>query len=744
MKEWYTNTELADLALPGFPCTPRGVANWFKLRNYDMLYPHKVRRRKEQGGGLERHISLLPRGVQVFLQVRGLRTAKAADPEAIMKEAYAGVATLPPPPVNEKGELRRAAILLILNFWDIFRSRASLPSEIARNLFVVMYRNNRIEGMPDWVRVALTTNGGKERTFCVNTMRNWEKLRNEGKFFELSGDYGNRRGTGVLDTAEDGKVSEFLAARIVAQPDLTADHLRDMTIANFGKTLDTVSPKTGSVKTVSMPSLKSFQRWVKAWRDAHQDALMKMTDPDSWKNKRRFSGRNMNAWVSRPNQLWEIDASPADVLLLDGRYSIYAVVDIYTRRMMVSVTKTPKTSAVLALVRRAILTWGVPDILRTDNGADFVSYEFKRAMSALAIHQDITDPFSPEQKGSVERAIGTLQRGLMPLLPGYVGHNVADRKKIEARKSFAKRLGEKDQDIFCVELTHAELSEKINHWVEHKYHHNPHAGINDKTPFQMIAEWNGPIRTINNERVLDLLLAPIVGKDGIRTVTKFGIQADKAYFMHPDLMVGDTVLCRYDPADMGRIYVYSDDGREFICVAECPERLGVNPGEAVRAVREAQNERLKQEVEPLQREIRSMKSRDMVNDVLRVAAENAENVMAFPNRVEAYTTPAIEAAEEALQPTMPYQPEAQQSTAEHSAMHQKITEEIEMAQATVVQMPETARDRYRWYRDTQQRADRGEYVPPDDMRRMVVYEQSDECKAQVKMFEEWGLDWLMA
>jgi hypothetical protein len=30
------------------------------------------------------------------------------------------------------------------------------------------------------------------------------------------------------------------------------------------------------------------------------------------------------------------------------------------------------------------------------------------------------------------------------------------------------------------------------------------------------------------------------------------------------------------------------------------------------------------------------------------------------------------------------------------------------------------------------------------MRRMVAYEQSDECKAQVKMFGEWGLDWLMA
>ena len=44
--------------------------------------------------------------------------------------------------------------------------------------------------------------------------------------------------------------------------------------------------------------------------------------------------------------------------------------------------------------------------------------------------QDITAPFSPEQKGLVERNIGTLQRGLMTLLPGFIGHSVKDRKQI--------------------------------------------------------------------------------------------------------------------------------------------------------------------------------------------------------------------------------------------------------------------------------------------------------------------------
>lgn len=158
---------------------------------------------------------------------------------------------------------------------------------------------------------------------------------------------------------------------------------------------------TGEI--VPLPPVRSFQRFIARWKKDHKEALSKLTDPDGFRNKMRFSGTNMNHWVKRPNQLWEIDASPADVLLMDGRYSIYAVVDIYTRRMLVTVTKTPKTLAVLALMRRAIMIWGVPEILRTDNGSDFISHEFKRSLSALAIHQDITDPFSPEQKGTVER-----------------------------------------------------------------------------------------------------------------------------------------------------------------------------------------------------------------------------------------------------------------------------------------------------------------------------------------------------
>lgn len=638
MKEWYSASELEDLRLPGLPESHSGIVRVAKRKRWaDATNKHGAplaRRRKGQGGGLEFHYSVLPYITKNALVVRQLQRADAPP----IEEIFAGAHDIPEPPSSQAGELRRDAILVILSFWNIFKSRSTSPIENARFEFVTLYRNGKIEGIPDWVTRAMQTRDGRDKAFCVNTLRNWEKKRNLGDFNGLAGDHGNRKGSATLDLAEGGRVAKFIAARIVRHPQWTADQHREQVCGEFGVTLDV----NGVERPV--PPVRTIQRWISAWREEHAEALLKMTDPDAFKSKMKFSGSNMNHWVKRPNQLWEIDASPADVLLTDGRYSIYAVVDIFTRRMMVTVTKTPKTDAVLALMRVAMQAWGVPEILRTDNGSDFVSHRFTNALAHLGIHQDITDPFAPEQKGTVERHIGTLQRGLMPLLPGFVGHNVTDRKKIEARRSFAQRLGENDKDVFCVDLTHEELQEKVDRWVELKYSHSPHGGLDGKSPFEVIAAWTGPIRRIENERALDILLAPLAGKDGIRTVTKHGIRYDKAHFIHGDLVPGREVFVRVDPEDMGRVYVYSRDGREFICVAECPERLGVNPGAAIRAAREIQNRRIATEVDPLNRDIRLMKPRDAIDAALRVAARDAGTLTTFPKQSEAYTSPQLEAA----------------------------------------------------------------------------------------------------
>ena len=637
---WCTAAEIAALHLPGLPWTQQNVNAFAQRKRWraaaDRAGRPLARRRKGCGGGWEYHESLLPAEAQSALIIRRI------------KQAGPDIATPPPAPIEgadptltTRRALRRDAILALLELWDRFRAGHPQGREIARRQFVTLYRNDTLEGLPDWVVSALTSRAGTPLRLCANTLRAWEIKRNRGQLNALAGHYRSGKGKGLLDRAEDGAVATYIGALVAHQPHLTMDHIRDLVRDRFGNRL------TVAGRACRVPSLRSFQRFVKAWKSAHAETLMKMTDPDGFRSKMRVTGRDMNHWVSRPNQLWEIDASPADVLLEDGRHSIYVLVDIHTRRMMASVTKTPKARAALLLLRRAMLAWGVPEQLRTDNGSDFISHAFKRALRGLGIAQDIVPPFSPERKGSIERAIGTLQHGLMPLLPGFIGHNVADRKKIEARKSFAQRLGESDKDAFMVALDRAEMQRYMDDWIERKYAHAAHAGLDGRTPFAVAAASTAPVRRLKDPRALDMLLAPLAGRDGLRTVTRSGIAVDRARFNHAALVPGTRVLVRHDPDDLGRVTVYSADGGEFICVALCPERLGKAPGEAVRALREAQARRVREEVEPLNREIRAMKPRDLIDGILRVAESDHGTLVTLPPRGDDHESTGLSAAEAA-------------------------------------------------------------------------------------------------
>ena len=188
------------------------------------------------------------------------------------------------------------------------------------------------------------------------------------------------------------------------------------------------------------------------------------------------------------NALWEIDASPTDVMLLvDGRavrHNLYMAVDVYSRRAVILVTRTPRAEGVALLIRKCLLRWGVPETIKTDNGSDFIAKDTKRLLDALGIEVELCPPYTPEAKGVVERAIGTFQRDLPPLCPGFIGHNVAQRKQIEHRKSFGQRLGADDAEIFDVALSLGEFQSWCDDWAYLIYETRAHGGLSKKTPFE--------------------------------------------------------------------------------------------------------------------------------------------------------------------------------------------------------------------------------------------------------------------
>lgn len=682
MKEWLTLTELRDLGLSGLPRSLGGLQK-LALRDAWEANPDLCRKREGRGGGLEYHVAALPLMARLDFHRRNLKVdAPPAPPAPALTD------TLPAGrPLAE-----RDARLALLRAADAFRRASSggrLSIIASDQMFARLYTAGKAE-VPAWVTAAVPK-------LSARSLARWRSAARFGETTKLAVDRGeNRRGKGLLEIANDGAVRTHMLALLVAQPMLSADHIRRLVRAEFG---DEIANQHGEL--VPLPPIRTFQHVLKGLKASHRVELTALTNPDQFRSHFAVAGTNSLRHVVRANQLWQIDASPADALCTHGRYSVYVAVDIATRRLMVLVSRTPRASAVGLLIRRAILAWGVPEAIKTDNGSDFVAVQTQRLFTALEIDAVTSNAFSPQEKGHVERAIRTLQHDLVTTLPGFVGHSVADRKGIEARKSFAERLGESEHDTFGVALDGHGLQERCDGWVDNIYSHRAHAGLKGRTPFEAASMSRELVRTVD-ERVLDVLLAPCAGGDGYRVATKQGIRVDHFHYLAPFLMPGDRAFVRMDPTDLGRIYLFDAPDGRFLGHGVCAELAGIDPAEAVRAAKAEQKRIIDGRMREAKAEAKRIAKGPALADLIRKDAEaHAPNLIAFPKREIAHETPAIAAALEAAAPAP-----APQHSEEALAMHARLQAEANVVQP--IRDTDTPHMRWRLALDLEAALERGE------------------------------------
>lgn len=364
MKLWLTAAEIAELSLPGLPATKRNVNAFAEVSGWnrrDGLW----RPRRGVGGGLEYHLDLLPPDAR---RAYVARLMPDVVPEAVAEPASTYMR-------DDAAEARDARLAILAAAERIFTS-AKLPRENADLLTIADYDAGRI-ALPGWVYA-------KVRPFTLRTLQRWRAIAADGRTADLAVDRGAaRRGLGVLDTAEDGRVRIYALALIARQPHLSADHVREMLRARFGETL-TVIRSGGEVKTVPLPPIRTVQDALRRWKDTEKVALTAITNPDAYKSRFKLAGNNTASSVTRLNEVWQIDASPMDALCVDGRHSVYLAIDVWSRRVVVYVSKTPRAEAVGLLLRRAILAWGVPETVKTDNGSDFTAKASQRLLASSA------------------------------------------------------------------------------------------------------------------------------------------------------------------------------------------------------------------------------------------------------------------------------------------------------------------------------------------------------------------------
>lgn len=171
--------------------------------------------------------------------------------------------------------------------------------------------------------------------------------------------------------------------------------------------------------------------------------------------------------------------------------------------------------------RKAILKYGVPEMVYFDNGKQYRTKWMTRACSKLGIRLLFAKPYSPESTGKVERF-----------------NRVVDAFLAEAALEKPKTL--------------AELNSLFWVWLEECYQNKPHSALGDRiSPEIAFRSDKNPLRFLDPETIANAFLHCEERKVDKAGCIRFAGQKYEVGLS----FIGCTVDVIYDPADMGELTI---------------------------------------------------------------------------------------------------------------------------------------------------------------------------------------------
>ena len=270
-------------------------------------------------------------------------------------------------------------------------------------------------------------------------------------------------------------------------------------------------------------------------------------------------------------ELVQMDHTLADVMIVDsehrrsiGRPWLSLAIDVATRAVLgfhVGL-EAPSALAIALCIEHAALPklpllasakaeapwvmFGIPRTLHVDNGAEFHGEALTRGCAEYGIHLIHRPVARPRFGAHIERLIGTMM-GRVHLLPGSTDSSPTRRGSYKSEEE--------------ARLTLAEFSEWLRLEIAGRYHHSIHR-ILGTTPAaawaQSLARGTLPVLPADPTRFVIGFL-PIVH----RKLQRNGLYFERIRYwadVLPSLaQPRETLLVRYDPRDLSRLYVLAAD-----------------------------------------------------------------------------------------------------------------------------------------------------------------------------------------
>ncbi len=385
-----------------------------------------------------------------------------------------------------------------------------------------------------------------------------------------------------------------------------------------------------------LPSLRSLQRFIARLETEQVALLAAKRDPDAYKGHFRVSLGRADADCSYAHQVWELDTTPADVMLtLNGRpirMAILGVIDRWSRRAKFCVVKTESAQAVRRTLVETMRHWGVmPASILTDNGSGYINQTMRTALELIGIEHQICPPGTPEKKPHIERVFGTFTRERAELLDGYIGHNVADAQKIRAR---AKK--ETRRAIVIPKMSPDDLQAVLDAWVDGVYHQRRHSSLGCSPMLKWMASPQAARPAPHPDQMLLCLSAFI----GIRRVGKRGIvwKGGRYWSAACAAWMGREVMLRHDEDDLGALFIFTPDG-EYIDTVVNHGRAGLTQAEFALLATQQQNDHMALQKKELAAKKRAFGFDEARASLLRRDAQAAGKITYFQPKPPAESSP---------------------------------------------------------------------------------------------------------
>ena len=100
------------------------------------------------------------------------------------------------------------------------------------------------------------------------------------------------------------------------------------------------------------------------------------------------------------------------------------IVDAHSKWMEVYKMAETTTAKTIDVLRDVFSRFGLPEVMVSDNGPQFVCSEMMSFMESLGVEHKRSAPYHPQSNGEAERAVQTFKAAMKAIRPG--GHGFAE------------------------------------------------------------------------------------------------------------------------------------------------------------------------------------------------------------------------------------------------------------------------------------------------------------------------------